>query len=59
MNFRELSQGKISFLPNLDLIFLYVSSISIEVQPLNSNLGSYATPSLTFRGGGAERPPSG
>ena len=28
--------------------FMHVSSISIEVQPLNSNLGSYATPSLTL-----------
>ena len=28
--------------------FLHVSSISIEVQHLNSNLGSYTTPSLTY-----------
>ena len=31
--------------------FLHVSSISTEVHPQNSNLGSYTTPSLTLYGG--------
>ena len=37
--------------------FLHVSSISIEVQSLNSNMGPETTPSLIFKGGYLIPPP--
>ena len=49
------SQNIIQFL-RFGLYFLHVCSFSIEVQPLNSNLRSYTTPSLCRgRGTGALR----
>ena len=51
--FSKFSNLKVSFsFWDLDLNFLYVS-ICIEVQPLDSNLGFYATSPLTLQGWGA------
>ena len=57
--FRQIfkSQNLIQFLrfgPN----FLHVSSISIEVQSLNTNMGPKTTPSMISKGGYQIPPPS-